>query len=107
MSYEPIYLAVPAIYAALQLDALFRMEGDFRRKALVPAYAMMAAFTLQLVIGMVDPAVAATVPLVAMTGSVLFLGWLNRRFDRTLHAPDETDEAPEPCEVVDLGDFRT
>ncbi len=106
MSYEPITLFIPVIYAGLQYDALTRMQGGWKVAALMPAILFMFAFVFQVMLGVVAPQLAIWVPLVAMCVAVAYLAALNGRFDRALQAEDRQAAAGAPENVVFLNDFR-
>lgn len=108
MSYAPILLIVPVIYAALQFDALSRMQNSWKTAAMAPAFGLAAAFALQVMAGIVSPLIAAYVPVAAMTLSCVYLAGLSILHDRALalsFVEDEDGFAPDG-NVVALADYR-
>lgn len=108
MSYEPIVLVVPVVYAALQYDALNRFTANWRAAAFLPMPMMMIAFALQVMVSLVNPMIAFYLPLAGLTASCVYLSFLIVRHDRMLRLSWEAkDEAVEESDnVVKIVDFR-
>jgi heme A synthase len=109
VSYTPILLIVPVVYAALQFDALSRMQSSWKRAASAPAYGLAACFALQVMAGIVSPVFAFHVPVVALVVACLYLAGLSILHDRALALSFEEDAAHDLSgleNVVALSDYR-
>ena len=106
MSYEPIALFVPVVYAALQYDAVYRMQNSWKSAAYLPAGLMCLAFGLQVLLSIASPSAAAWVPLAAMSLACVYLAALNLLHDRMIRQAMEADARPLSRNVINLDDYR-